>query len=219
MDAKSQFFAILREEWSPLLRQHGFKGSGKAFQRRASGVIHAITVQVSKYGGSCCVGLGVHPAFMPTFLNRLIGEADKPHDADCEFRWRLTPRGFADYWWTFDRGEGALRPYGLLGERGVSTHERARHLIQTYEQFGEPRLRAMMTLDDLSRCISLDDLDGDLPPIYMYTQVRAALTMALIHEQLGNIELSRRFAQRGLRRDSRAGIVVEGLNALLSRTA
>ena len=82
----------LKIKLAPLLRGHGFSGSGVNFRRHVGDVIQVLNIQGSRYGGSCCVNLAVHLTFLPTVL----GDAPDPKkitESLCEFRKRLAPDG------------------------------------------------------------------------------------------------------------------------------
>lgn len=59
MDAYKRFHDILRIDLVPLLRSDGFKRSGTTFRRITGEVIHIVNIQGSRYGGECCVNLGL----------------------------------------------------------------------------------------------------------------------------------------------------------------
>ena len=105
MDSKEIFYNQLKEEFIPLLRDSGFTGSGQHFRRIKGEVVNAINIQNNKYGGSCCVNLGLHFTFLPACWDGMkILEPKKIKEVDCEFRTRLSPKGKSDYWWKFDGG-------------------------------------------------------------------------------------------------------------------
>ncbi|NJN95832.1 MAG: DUF4304 domain-containing protein [Anaerolineales bacterium] len=219
MDSKDTFFACLRDEWAPLLRRSGFKGSGQRFQRDLGQVIHVIGVQVNKYGGSCCVNLGLHLRFLPFTNNQLLAPGEKIRVESCEFQWRLTPPGSTDYWWAFEQGVKAHLPPGLLDKTNTGPVEEARHLINTFETYGEPRFQTVTTVAQVSELIQVEDIERSWPvsPLYSFTPVRAGLTMARIYEYLGNRERAGMFARAGLSRVGQAKAVRTALEEFLNR--
>jgi hypothetical protein len=195
MDYKKRFFEILKHEFSPLLRELGFNGSGQDFRRVYSPVIHVINIQRNKHGGSCCVNLGVHLEFLPiTGSNNILPDVRNIKEFDCEFRKRLAPKKRRDHWWKYDGG--------LFGNTGKS----ARNLIETYKNYGEPALQKLKTLEDLKVMLEAGDLRknkihssfGEIIP------VRAALTLARIYKHEGQIEKSVEYAKIGLQNSGKA---------------
>jgi len=190
MDTKQIFYNQLKEDFIPVLRESGFKGSGQNFRRVTGEVIHAINIQNYKYGGSCCINLGLHFTFLPACWNsNSILEAQKIKEIDCEFRSRLTPKGENDYWWKFEGNE----PFG-------STSESIKHLCETYQQIGCGFFEEFNSVESLTSAIEISllkqadyiDVAGGIVP------VRGALTMARIYQHLGNRELQQEYATTGL---------------------
>jgi hypothetical protein len=98
------FKAQLKLRFAPLLRAHGFGGSGLTFRRFANPVIQVVHVQGARAGDSCCVELGVHLAFLPTAMEDFVDPKRIPVQA-CEFRRRLAPDGADDQWWSYGETE------------------------------------------------------------------------------------------------------------------
>lgn len=188
-DKKQVFFQILREEFAPALRQLGFLGSGSNFRRVRSEVIHVISIQGDKYGGQCSVNLGMHLSFLPVTWSNKLPEVKRMKEVDCEFRMRLTPDGFTDYWWE----------YGGLFD---SSTKNVRHLLDTYIRHGEPRFSYFSTVEAISAMFGVADiLEKDLLRGFgEMTPSRAALAMARIHSHLGKKDMAREFAVAGLNR-------------------
>ena len=210
------FLSLLRQEWMPILLSTGFKGNGQRFQRVIGDVFHVIGLQRNKYGGSCCVNLGIHLGFLP-LPGGDFPQADIPVRVEsCEFRWRLAPEGYTDYWWAYEQGVAAHLPLAMLQEENHGPEERALHLAKTYEAVGEPAFQRLASVNQIAELIKLEDLDRDsrIVPEYMFTPARAALTMARIHVHIGNVEISRRFAQAGLQRIGKAKALIEELKKL-----
>ena len=190
MDYKKIFYDQLKEEFVPLLRQDGFKGSGQNFRRINGDVIHAINFQNNKYGGSCCVNMGLHFAFLPIcWDNNKIPDLKHIKALDCEFHCRLAPEGKTDYWWKF---KGSL----FFG----NTNESISHLCNTYTEIGRryyeqyksfERIASALTLDAIEHSKYIDVAGGVIP-------VRGALTMARFYKHIGNKELQRQYAEVGL---------------------
>lgn len=92
-----------------------------------------------------------------------------------------------DHWWKYG---------GVLD----SPTQSARHLIATYLECGEPlfqrydsveKIASMISVDEINRKSFVDKFGGIIP-------VRAVLTMARIHNHLGNTIQSKQFAEVGL---------------------
>jgi hypothetical protein len=87
----------------------------------------------------------------------------------------------------------------MAGGKGQGPIEKARDLMKTYEAYGEPRFKSVMTVEAVARLFQPDDIGSGKPlPLYSYTHARGALTMARIHRYLGNEKLTRQFAEVGL---------------------
>ena len=214
--AKAAFFAHLRDHWAPALRARGFKGSGQRFHRDAGEVVHAIGVQVNKYGGSCCVNLGAHPRALPLPSGAPPGEGQPVRAESCEFRWRLTPPGYTDFWWGYERGVAAHLPLGMPGGEGATAADRAEHLARTYWEEGEPAFESLRTTADVLALIRVEDIERGYPvsPRYLYTPARAALAVAHLHAHAGDPAAARRFAEAGLRHLGHARNLLAPLEAL-----
>ena len=187
MDEKKIFFNYLREEFSPRLRELGFKGSGNHFRRVNKEVIHCINIQGNKHGESCAVNLGIHLTFLPLNWNSSLPDLKKIKEVDCEFRRRLSPKMKSDYWWK----------YKSLFK---SPLRHARHLIDTYIKYGEPCFQEYSTLDDIARMFSYEELGkGIFPRAFGATgSLRVALVMAYIHQHNGEIKLTQKYIKYGL---------------------
>jgi len=205
VEAKDIFFNCLKSEFVPKLRAFGFKGSGQNFRRFRDEVIQVINIQVNKYGGNCCVNLGLHLTFLPIAGESPLTDPKKLRASSCEFRWRLAPPGATDYWWGYENGVAAHLPFRMEGGKGQGPIGKARDLIKTYEAYGEPRFQSVMTVEAVARLFQPDDIRrGKLLPLYGYTQTRGALTMARIHKYLGDEDLARKFARVGLEKIGKA---------------
>lgn len=87
MDDKKRFYGHIKEKLAPLLRQEGFQGSGQHFRKVKGEVIHTVNLQNNKYGGSCCLNLGVHFTFLPVcWDSRQMPDLKKFKEIDSEFR-------------------------------------------------------------------------------------------------------------------------------------
>lgn len=219
MEAKDIFFNCLKSEFAPKLRAIGFSGSGQNFRRFRDEVIQVINIQVNKYGGSCCVNLGLHLTFLPIAGESPLTNPKKLRASSCEFRWRLAPPGATDYWWGYEESLAAHLPFGMEGGKGREPIEKARDLIKTYEAYGEPRFQSVMTVEDIAQLFQPDDIGSGKPlPLYGYTHIRGALTMARIQRYLGNEKLTRQFAEVGLEKIGKAKVLRREFEKILVDT-
>ena len=207
MDNKKIFFEVLKEDFIPRLKEIGFEGSGQNIRRVKGEIINTINIQVNKYGGSCAVNLGLHLSFLPLNWSESLPEIDKIKEIDCEFSKRLAPENKSDYWWQYDN----------LSD---SPSQRAQHLIETYFNYGEPhfqeydtveKIGAMVSVEEMKKSESLDIFGG-------VNQERGPLTMARIHQHLGNSSKAKAFATFGLENLNGAIILKPEYEKILSAT-
>jgi hypothetical protein len=101
MDPYDRFHDLLKRDFAPLLRSEGFKGSGTTFRRITGEVIHVVNIQGSKYGGQCCVNLGLHYSFLPTAGGDGVADPKKLLESQCDFRDRVHASHESDHWWSY----------------------------------------------------------------------------------------------------------------------
>jgi Domain of unknown function (DUF4304) len=190
MDYKKLFYVQLKEEFVPLLRQDGFKGSGQDFRRVNGDVIHAVNIQNNKYGGSCCVNMGLHFAFLPVcWDSNKMPDLKNIKTLDCEFRCRLAPDGKTDYWWKF---KGRL----FFG----STRKSVSHLCNTYTEVGRRYFEKYNGMESITLALSLDLLINSqyFNVAGGVISVRGAWTMARYYKHIDNKDLQKHYAGVGL---------------------
>ena len=207
-DRRSQFFGFLKEEFAPALRDAGFKGSGAHFRRVAGEVINAIWIQGSRSGDKCAVNLGLHLTFLPLCWKDELPRAGRIKQIDCEFRCRLSPEGKGDYWWEYYGG--LLNP----------ASKNARHLIESYFEWGEPLFQAYSSVQSIASMITLDQLRSEnfINAFGGVTIPRAALVMARIQVHMGNSDRAAEFARAGLEKLGSASGLRSELQRLASAT-
>ncbi len=207
MDDKKRFYEQVKQEFAPLLRKEGFNGSGQNFRRINAEVLHTVNLQNNKYGGSCCVNLGLHFSFLPVCWNSAkMPDPKKIKEQDSEFRWRMAPPGKTDYWWKF-------KGNGLLG----NSQKAVAHLCDTYAAVGRAYFDRFNSLESIQNELSIEKVTGtELIDVAggAITPVRAALTMARIHRHLGNTELQHQYAEAGLQVINRASSLKHDLERL-----
>lgn len=186
---KEVFFYYLKEGFYPKLRENGFKGSGQNFRRVTGEVIHTLNIQANKYGGSCCLNMGMHLTFLPYTWSGEPPDVKRIRECDCEFRERLGENGFGDKWWKYDGG--------IFGSPRSSAYQ----LMNTYWSNGEPILQKYLSVDDVANLYTLDDLERKeyLPVFGGITRQRGALAMARILNHLKRNEEAVLFAEFGLK--------------------
>lgn len=181
-----EFRAGLKGKLAPLLRAHGFSGSGVTFRRHTDAVIQLLHVQGSRYGGSCCVNLGMHLTFLPTVL----GDPPDPKkitESLCEFRKRLAPDGQSDCWWSYGSDERAIA-------RSVD------NLVDLTQIVALPYFERFRAFPAAFERITPQDIasgDFSLLPGHVIG-ARGALAMARIAAHLGNPDRAREFVEVGM---------------------
>ena len=207
MDAKKVFFSVLKDEFAPKLRDIGFKGSGQNFRRINGEIINTINIQAHKYGGSCAVNLGLHLTFLPLNWADQLPDIKKIKEIDCEFRMRLAPKNKSDYWWKYG---------GLLD----SPTKKARHLIETYFEYGEPHFTEFGKVEKIASMLSIEDIENNdyIKVFGGDTQQRGALAMARIHKHLGDISKAKEFAKIGLNNLGRAVALKPAFEEIINAT-
>ena len=95
-----------REHLAPVIREYGFKGSGRNFRLVKDGFALAVNLQGSRYGGKFTVNLGVQPLAIPNVIG---GEVDpkKFKEIECAFRERLSADDL-DTWWSYTNDVAAI---------------------------------------------------------------------------------------------------------------
>jgi hypothetical protein len=186
-DDKQRFCDVLNREFAPALREMGFVGSGRHFRRIRGEVIHALWIQGDKYGGRCAVNLGLHLSFLPVSAEGGPPPANEIKAAECAFTTRLAPGRAIDHWWRYG---GLLR----------SPVRSARHLIETYAESGEPLFQRYATVEAVGDMASPDALRSGWAGagFAAATGPRLALTLARIHQHLGDETQARIYAEVGL---------------------
>lgn len=67
----SEFIELLKENFNPLLKEAGFKGSKNNFYKKNSPWIYVLNLHKDKYGGELTINVGVHLDFIENNLNIL----------------------------------------------------------------------------------------------------------------------------------------------------
>jgi len=203
MDA--HFKEQLRERLSPVLRKGGFRGTGQRYRRAEGEMLHAVTIQGARAGGSCCVELGIHLRFLPSPSGRPV-DASKLTSYDCEWRTRLARPGQGNTWWDYGGTLGAAR--ASVADLVATFEAVALPLFGQFESF-PGRFAAITPADIQNGAAGLPALVGSVP--------RCALAMARVAERLGRPDSRRAFAELGLR-CVQGGPIERELRSLLAQS-
>jgi hypothetical protein len=173
MDTYERFHQLLKRDFSPLLRADGFKGSGTTFRRIKDDAIHVLNIQGSRYGGQCCVNLGLHYSFLATAAGRPVTDAMKVKEYECNFRDRIHEAHESDHWWAY-------------GATEAKSEANVANLIDMYRRRSASFFKKFEPFPDVFEKITPTDLDaGDLSKLpTAMTQLHAALTKARIMKHL-----------------------------------
>ncbi len=176
----------LRDHFAPVLRRHGFKGSGRNFHRVTGDVFQAVYVQGSRWGGMFAVNLGVHPLAIPDFFGNPI-DVKKFKEINCDFRRRLSESD-CDRWWSFGASAGSMI-------------EAATSAAAVFESIGVPMFDAQA--DPLGPLFTMTpqqfEIEGARPLAgFGFTKPRMALSFARLRKAQGKLEECRAFARIGL---------------------
>lgn len=170
---------------APVIRQDGFRGSGRTFRRIIGDTVQIVNVQGSSYGGQFAINLGMQPVSIPDWLGQAV-DVRKIGEPDCEFRCRLSETG-SDQWWSHDGTETAM-------DEAVSKATRV------YETFGRRSL-ARISADD-SNVYSLTPAEFESPLAHFHgfgwTKARVAFVLARLRAARGDHEQARAFASIAL---------------------
>jgi len=100
------------------------------------------------------------------------------------------------------------------------TTRKANHLIETYFNYGEPRFKSLDTVEKFARSLSIDALkmNQEVSVFGIMARPRAALTMARIHQHLGDLNKAKEFAIFGLENIGRATSLRPALEKILNAT-
>ncbi|KXS40112.1 DUF4304 domain-containing protein [Methanolobus zinderi] len=176
----SEFKKLLKNEFSPALRNLGFKGSGFNYRKITNEhYIYTATVQSCTWGEGCWIELGVTTDFLPDTLGKEI-DVKKVTPYKCEFRKRLkSPTSTIN---------DSMWPYGNTeDEANLSIEE----MIQVFETEGIAYFDKFKNFPEPLSSITVEDIVTDIPRKnglreYSMTEVRLALTLARVHTFLGN---------------------------------
>jgi hypothetical protein len=188
MGDRERFLRLVKRELGPMLRADGFRAGGNTYRRARGDRFDVVSIQGSKYGGTCCVNLASHLVFLPLMSGGRVTDPGKLREYDCVFRDRLHEPTESDHWW----------PYGA---DDAEAEAGAASLVALYRREGPAFFARFEPFPEAFDRITPEQLDaGDFSrlPAAM-TRVLAALTMARIMAHLGRRGRCAAFAEVGLR--------------------
>ncbi|MBZ9685918.1 DUF4304 domain-containing protein [Clostridium estertheticum] len=178
---------LIKNNFAPILREFGFKGSGFSFRRVTNNhYIYVITVQANRQGGSYCIEMGVYIDFIPNSL----GQKNLPSRVtayDCEFNKRLSPKGI-DYWWKYGKSE-------------QDSINDIKHMVKTFREVGIPFFEQFEDFPAPLDSIIVEDIVNESPrleEIGAPLDLRLALTLARVHKYLNISTEGIKFCDWGL---------------------
>jgi Domain of unknown function (DUF4304) len=181
-EASPRLETAIRKSLAPLLREDGFKGSGRRFYRIVGPWIEVLTVQGSKWGGSFCVNLAIHFAAAPDVVGA-PSEPSKMTEAHCEFRRRLSEAN-TDQWWEHAPDAASMN---------TAVCAAAELYVRKGRTYFSQARRTLEELSPLALVNGTFDLCG-----FGSTATRLGLALARIRQIEGNTEASKEFAKFAL---------------------
>lgn len=156
--------AAINGRIAPLLRQMGFKGSGRNFRRNRADFSDWISIGKGQrsYEGYFAIELGCHP-----LLPLQPGKDLKPRTfSDCWFWTRLRPHGKDDQWWNADPVSNSEldRIENLLGTRAIEWFSEFETLAETF---------GGITPETIASTHALGSQYGITPSRFAYAAARA----------------------------------------------
>jgi Domain of unknown function (DUF4304) len=184
-DAGRLVDAALRSQWLPVLRNDGFRPSGRTFRRVHGDVIHVINIQGSRYGGQFAVNMGVHLSFLPDVL----GAPVKPKaitEPQCEFRRRLAVDG-VDQWWAHGSDQASI--VAAIGGA-----------LDVYERYGRKQFGVLGAFPESFAAVTPSSLQSGATDLggFRSPLVRMCLVFSRIRLHEGAKQSARQFAELGL---------------------
>jgi len=182
-----EFAQQLKAQLVPVLQEQGFRGSARRFHRVSDPTIQVVELQSSRSGDACSVNLAQHFTFMRTVRGE-VADARRIRSDECAFRWRLSPEGQDDAWWSYGSGEDWAR-------RSVA------NLVHTLIEVGLPVLDRYRPFpgpfeDVVPAALGLNE-SSPFPGLTTISD--PAATMAWISLHLGKPDLAADFARVGLK--------------------
>lgn len=96
-----------RDHLAPVIRDIGFKGSGRNYRLVTDQFALAVNLQGSRYGTKFTVNLGVQPIAIPNVIGKTF-DLKTFKEIECAFRERLTADG-RDTWWSYTDDATSMR--------------------------------------------------------------------------------------------------------------
>ncbi|OBZ12802.1 DUF4304 domain-containing protein [Bacillus sp. FJAT-26390] len=180
-----KFKRLLKETFEQELIKYGFNGTGGKYRTKPNNhFIYTVNIQADKYGGSCCVELGVYIDFIPNPSGVHV-PLNKVSSYDCDFRWRLSDLEDEDLWWSY-------------GETEIEALENIGHMTEIFVEYGLRYFEYFINFPESLTSTSIEDIEqsnknvkrwGELP-----TDIRLALVISRVHLYVNNSEQAIYFA-------------------------
>ncbi len=186
-----KFKQLLKETFTRELRKHGFQGTAGRYRTKPNNhLIYTVNIQGDKYGGCCCVELGVYIDFIPNTLGVHV-PLNKVSPYDCEFRWRLSDLKNEDLWWSY-------------GETESEALENIGHMTEIFLEYGLQYFEEFSNFPECLTNISIKDIEQWNKNVKRlgnkYTRERLALVLSKIHLHMNNNEQAISFATWAINR-------------------
>lgn len=158
-----------RDHLAPVIREMGFKGSGRNYRLAKDQFALAVNLQGSRYGGKFTVNLGIQPIVIPNAIRKTV-DLKSFKEIECTFRERLSADG-RDTWWSYTSEATSM----------IDAAQRAASLFRT---------NAMSQFDDrMSFALTATpETVGRAPPMTL-------VSFALLRETQGELGQAKAFAR------------------------
>ena len=185
----AEFKKLIKNQFSPKIRQIGWKGSGFNFRKAEENhIVKIFGIQGSRWGGSVCCETAIHFDFIPDLAGKSY---KKTTYASCLIRERLSPKGEGDYHWQFrNKEEENIKSINQIWE-AFKTHGQT-----FYEDFDNfPKPFDQIEVKDLSnRGYKL------LNKYHIYNHINFAWILKEINQFIGNSDKAKEFSKFGIQK-------------------
>jgi hypothetical protein len=113
----------IKNHLAPILRKDGFAGSGRCYRRIFHGLIHIISVQTARGGGSFAINLAIHPTGIPDAVGHPV-DTRRITEGDCDLRRRLSSR-HEDHWWPYNDNQKSMDKAAMAAASVYESHGKA----------------------------------------------------------------------------------------------
>jgi hypothetical protein len=186
----NDFKKLINKDFSPNIRQLGWKGSGFHFyQSNANHIVNIFGIQGSWSGGSVCCETAIHFDFIPDLAHKEI-DISKTTYASCVIRNRLSPTGDGDYHWKFrDNAEDNIKSVNQIWD--------------TFKIYGLTFYKDFVNFPFPFDAIKLHDLKANnnfklLGKYYINNSIHFAWLLKEINLFIGRQQIAKEFSGYGL---------------------